>query len=163
MFLLSALFVLSAAGTGPIPSCLHHVASTRTVVVSPYDVSYDKRGDSSISCNFGLTASEAADDLNAMLQAAKSCGCERLVAVSNSPLSVELQGGRTMELSKKDVCRYRAKIQRFLLNNRESFAPDHLNLLGWRGAFLGSSRILVNTVKDSAGRPHLKLVAIGPI
>lgn len=163
MILLSFLLAASATDASSAPICLRRVAKTRTVTPSSYDVSNDRRGDSSISCNFNLTASEAAADLRAIVDAADRKGCGSLVSVAAIPLSVQFRRGRTTQLSKKSICRQQTRIRQFIKSNRKAFSIDQLDLLGYRGAFVGSGKILVNTVRDGSGRPHLKLVAIGPV
>jgi hypothetical protein len=163
MLFFSILLAASAAGTDAVPSCLHHVAELRPVAITAYDVAHDKQGSNSISCNFNLTASEAEHDLKMILTAATKKDCQSLVSVSNIPLSVQFVRGGTRKFSRAGICQRKDSIRRFLKNNSASFALNQLQLLGWRGAFLGSDKILINTIRDGAGRPHLKLVAIGPV
>lgn len=163
MIFFSTLLAISVVGADPAPSCLRHLTTTRSVTLSAYDTSHDKRGSNSISCNFNLTASEVADDLRAILDASTKNDCESLISISNDPLSIQFQDGRTDKLSRNEICRQQTRIRRFLCSHRGSISIDQLDLLGWRGAFLGSDEILINTVNDGSARPHLKIVAIGPI
>jgi hypothetical protein len=162
VILLSTLFAVAASSTVPA-TCLEHLQHSRSVMILAYDHSHDKHGDSSISCNFGLTASEANDDLRAIVDAARTKGCKSLVSVSNAPLSIQFRGGHEENLSKTGICREQLKIRRFITDNSALFSVEHLDLLGWRGAFLGSERILINTVADGRTRPHLKIVALGSL
>lgn len=163
MILPSIMLSISAARSDSVSTCLRHLTNVRAVAVSAYDVANDKHGNNSISCNFSLTASEVADDLRAILDTTNKHDCNSLVLVSSIPLSVKLRVGSTRRLYKQDICRQQVRIRRFIGRNREAFSVDQLDLLGWRGAFLGGDKILVNTIREGRGRPHLKLVAIGPI
>ena len=164
VILFPVMLAVSIASTDQVPSCLNHLAKKRGVTVSAYDVSNDRQGSNSISCNFGLTPTEAAHDLKAIIDTSKGNDCESLVSITNIPLSIQLKDGRTERLSRKGVCSRQAGIKYFLYKHRGEISIEHLELLGWRGAFLGSDKILVNTVSDdSSERPHLKIVALGPI
>lgn len=163
MVIHSLLLAFSFASTDQVPSCLDHLIRKRGVEVSAYDVANDKQGGNTISCNFGLTPSEAASDIKAIADAVKAKGCDRLISVANLPLSVQLETGRSEKLSKKGVCREQEKIKQLLCKKKNSLSIDHFELIGWRGAFVGGEEILVNTVSDGSGRPHLKIIALGPI
>ena len=161
---LSLLAALAANSLlAPPTTCLSHLARTRRAVISNYDRTHDIRGSSSLSCNFGLTPSEVRSDLDSITAAASIANCEALVRNSNIPLAVSRSGAAPRTLRSQAVCQNQIAIKRFIKERTRLFRLEELDLLGWRGAFVGTDEILVNTVKSKHGRAHLRLIAVGPI
>lgn len=159
--LLAALVAYSSPA--PPTTCLGHLARSRGLTISDYDRTHDIVGSNSLSCNFGLTPSEVRSDLNSIMAAASSSDCEALVRNSNIPLSVARSGALPRKLSRQGICKNQRAIKSFLKKRAQSFGIEKLDLLGWRGAFIGTDQILINTVKSKHGRAHLRLVAVGPV